>query len=153
MSMTTEALPASRRGTLGLLRSAGVALAVWFAAVALLMPVAPLTGAVIAIGSPARLLSSLDPQASRLLAGGAHSLIVTAPDARSVRALYASGAWLVLPAVRGGCTGLWKPLARVGRKAPDTWRMWAVARATNSVSSEPTFHVAARIEKFLTGEG
>jgi hypothetical protein len=106
--MTTKANGSART----LVRQLSIVLGVWFVGVALVTPVMPLTRTVIAFGSPAKLIEALDAGESRLLAGGARSIVVSAPDAKAVRSLYAQGAFLVLPATRGGCNGLVRWLER-----------------------------------------
>jgi hypothetical protein len=90
-----------------LARHAAIVLAVWLTMIVAVTPVVPLTRNVIAFGPPAQLIAAIDADDARLLSAGARSVMVRIGDARSVRALYAGGAVLVLPATQGGCSWLW----------------------------------------------
>ena len=85
-----------------------VTLPLWFAWVALITIAFEPTQNVIVLGAPGAVtqapVSLLDSR------GGVLHLRGTQPG--FVRELYASGAWLVLPATNGGCRGRWRQIDR-----------------------------------------
>ncbi len=109
MSMTIEVSSGSRDRSVGLrlARSLAVLIALlagWIAAMAVVTALAgPRVPAVIVIGPTA---ASGLPEGAGMLGGGPHRVIVTGEVPHFVRSLYASGAWLVLPALRNGCLDL-----------------------------------------------
>lgn len=109
MSMTIEAGAGSSGRAFGLrlVRSLAVLVALlagWIVAMAVVTALAgPLVPAVIVIGPTA---AAGLPEGAGMLGGGPRRVIVTGEAPHFVRSLYASGAWLVLPALRNGCLDL-----------------------------------------------
>jgi hypothetical protein len=102
--MTTEADIVTR--TWPLLRAGMVALCVWLGLIiGLTVLVEPSRDAIV-FGSPMRTLALLDNSDTRILSVGPNHLVVRGVERGFVRALYANGAWVVLPARAGGCLNL-----------------------------------------------
>ena len=90
------------------LRFGAMALAIWFAFLPLAMLAEPTFDAMI-VGPPDRTLAALAGSDTRIMELGDTYLVVRGSERGYVRALYANGAWLVLPARAGGCIDLSKP--------------------------------------------
>ena len=88
-----------------LLLSLGLALAGWVAVLALVMRLGGPAPAALVVLPPPGLLHRL-PAAVALADAGALGLTVRSQAPGLVAALYAAGAWLVLPAGLAGCLGL-----------------------------------------------
>jgi hypothetical protein len=81
-----------------------MALALWFAGVAMLTVLAEPTRAVIVFAPDrAAMMHTIAETDVALLDGSARMLSVTGPTPGFVAKLYGSGAWLVLPSRAGGC--------------------------------------------------
>lgn len=102
--MTTEAL--RTRAWFGLRSAIGLALFIWLAGLVGLTAAAAPAGDYWAIGPRRALFAALAPADAALIRESAAGLIVRGGGAATVRALYAHGAWLVLPAAAGGCMAL-----------------------------------------------
>ncbi|RKE85265.1 hypothetical protein [Rhizobium sp. AG855] len=104
--MTTERVTV-RGGVAKLLKRGAILLAIvagWVGVLAVATAaLGPVGSTVLVLGPhvPPRL-----PEGAGILRAGTGRTVVTAPDAASVRNLYAHGAWLVLPALRNGCMDL-----------------------------------------------
>ncbi len=87
------------------LSRAAIALMAWLLLVLIATPLLPLSDTVIAVGSPAQMLRALPEGSVRTLGAGTGTvaLSLAIEHSQQVRALYAAGAWLVLPASRGAC--------------------------------------------------
>lgn len=102
MSTTTEDGGIARRAA----RLAGAALlvtAAWFVGLAIATLAAEPTRSVAVFGPQQRTLQAVARGDALLVDGGSGYVIVRGQHAGFVRALYAGGAWLVLPASSGGC--------------------------------------------------
>jgi len=78
----------------------------WFGAVASWTALAQPQGRLLVIAPPGVVLSAAVRSGAALVEVHAHASIVVQRGRGLVRALYAEGAWLVLPAMEGGCFGL-----------------------------------------------
>ena len=78
---------------------------IWFTGLAIATLVAEPTRSVVAFGPMASTLRALVGGDALMVDGGNGYMIVRGQHAGFVRALYAGGAWLVLPVTRGGCRG------------------------------------------------
>jgi hypothetical protein len=103
MSTTIESR--GRRG-LRFFLAASVVLAVWFSMVALATLVAEPTRSVVVFAPAPDALRALAHSDALIVGGGTGYVIAQGQYAGFVRALYAGGAWLVLPALTGGCRGM-----------------------------------------------
>jgi hypothetical protein len=102
MSTTTDRAGYVRRG----LRFAGAALlvtAIWFAALAVAELVAEPTRTVLVFGPKDTTFKAVAESSGQLVDSGQVYIIAHGQQAGFVSRLYASGAWLVLPALGGGC--------------------------------------------------
>lgn len=113
MSTTTEARTGASAAEAGLawLRVGGLALAGWFAFLPLAMLFEPTWDAMI-VGPPQRAIAALDGSDTRIMEIGSTYVVVRGTERGYVRALYANGAGLVLPAGAAGCIDLRSPLLR-----------------------------------------
>jgi hypothetical protein len=98
MTIETVRVPAG-------VETAALALAAWFCLAAGIMAVAEPTRDAVVIGPPRETLAALAGSDTRIVEAGTGYLIVRGTQAGFVRALYAGGAWLVLPHRTGGCRG------------------------------------------------
>jgi hypothetical protein len=71
---------------------------------------------VLLIGPPDLMIRTLDGSDSRLVDAGAAYVRVRGMERGFVRALYANGAWLIIPAGIGGCIGLDTVKAGTGKQ-------------------------------------
>jgi len=78
----------------------------WFGAVAGWTVLAQPQGRLLVIAPPDIVLSAAVNSGAALVEVHAHASIVVERERGLVRALYAEGAWLVLPTMEGGCFGL-----------------------------------------------
>jgi hypothetical protein len=78
---------------------------IWFAGLAIATLVAEPTRNVVVFGPVASTLHALVAGDAQMVDGGNGYMIVRGQHAGFVRALYAGGAWLVLPVTSGGCRG------------------------------------------------
>jgi hypothetical protein len=89
--------------------------AIWFAGLAAVVVIAEPTRDVVVLGPPETSMAAVSAGPSLLLDAGRSFVIVRGVRDGFVRELYAGGAWLVLPAMSGGCrTPSRKTLARAG---------------------------------------
>jgi hypothetical protein len=100
------------------------ALLFWLGGLAGLAAAAGPSGDYLAIGPRRTLFPALASSGARFLRETSGGLLLSGDGPATVRALYANGAWLVLPAPRGGCLAF-------GRR-PDTTGRTALASARNS---------------------
>ncbi len=77
----------------------------WFGAVAGWTALAQPQGLLLVIAPPGVVLSVAVNSGAALVEVHTHASIVVERERGLVRALYAEGAWLVLPAMEGGCFG------------------------------------------------
>jgi hypothetical protein len=107
--MTTEARPLE--AGLAWLRVGGIALVGWFAFLPFAMLFEPTWDAMI-VGPPQRAIAALEGSDTRIMEIGSTYVVVRGTQGGYVRALYANGAGLVLPARAAGCIDLRSPLVR-----------------------------------------
>ncbi len=90
------------------------ALVVWLGGLAGFAATAGPSGDYLVIGPRQSLFPALAPSGARFLREAAGGLLLSGDGPATVRALYANGAWLVLPAARGGCLsiGVTRPTKR-----------------------------------------
>lgn len=103
--MIIEAKPAP-----GFLKTAPLALAAWFAGLALITPLLEPTRDVLVFG-PQRAIERLPAAGASLADVGQGWIRARREESGFVARLYANGAWLVLPAFDGGCGRSGKPKA------------------------------------------
>lgn len=117
MSTITEASvsTAGTRAGLAWLRVGGLALAGWFAFLPIAMLLEPTWDAMI-VGAPTRAIAALEGSDTRIMEIGATYVVVRGTERGYVRALYANGAGLVLPARAAGCIDLRSPVLNPGRR-------------------------------------
>lgn len=104
MSTTTETERLLRRAA----RATGAALlvmAIWFAGLAVAVVAAEPTRSVVVFGPQDRVLRAVASASARLVDSGSGFVIASGEGTGFVRQLYSAGAWLVLPAMTGGCRG------------------------------------------------
>ena len=78
-------------------------MAVWFAGLAATAVMVEPTRSVVVFGPHQTTLRAVTSGSTRLVDAGTGFVIANGRDRGFVRRLYAAGAWLVLPAVSGGC--------------------------------------------------
>lgn len=83
--------------------SALLVAAIWFAGLAAVVVIAEPTRDVVVLGPPEISMTAVAAGPSLLLDAGRSFVLVRGVRDGFVRELYASGAWLVLPAMSGGC--------------------------------------------------
>lgn len=98
MSTTTEGS--------GLVRAAAFALGGWAALLIVITAIAEPSRDVLLLGDPARTLPLLAGSDTRIVTVTARFAIVRGTERGFVRALYANGAWIVLPARGKSCVDL-----------------------------------------------
>ncbi len=103
--MITEARPGP-----AFLKAASLALAAWFGGLALLTPLVEPTRDVLVFG-PQATIATLPSAGAALVDVSAGWMRVRRAEPGFVTRLYASGAWLVLPAFEGGCGRPARPAA------------------------------------------
>lgn len=81
-------------------------LAIWFGGLGAWTLLAEPSPNVMVFGPLSKIVGALDRSDMRIVDGGRGFLVVNGDKAGFVQALYRGGAWLVLPAPDGGCTGL-----------------------------------------------
>jgi hypothetical protein len=99
--MTTERVTVRRTVVAGL-----CAVLAWFGGVAGWTALEQPRGLLLVIGPPRMVLSAAAGSGAALVEVHAHASIVAGQQRGLVRALYANGAWFVLPAMEGGCSAL-----------------------------------------------
>ena len=114
MPTIIEAPPAKERSHLGFPGAALLALAAWFGGLAILTPLVEPTRDVLVFG-PQATIATLPAAGATLVDVSAGWTRVRRAQSGFVGRLYASGAWLVLPAFEGGCKRPALPAARSGR--------------------------------------
>jgi hypothetical protein len=115
MSTTTDIHESD--SAFALVRPAGLTLAAWLALVAVITVVAePMRDAVV-FGAPEQTLALLTGSDTRIVDVQPTYLVVRGVERGFVRALYANGAWIVLPARSGSCLAIPKRQAVGGRQA------------------------------------
>lgn len=77
--------------------------AIWFAGLATVVVIAEPTRDVVVLGPPETSMTAVATGPSLLLDAGQTFVVVRGVRDGFVRELYAGGAWLVLPAMGGGC--------------------------------------------------
>jgi hypothetical protein len=107
--MTIEATREPLRGG-DCCRYGAIALAAWSVLLAGVTVVAEPTPEVVIVGPAARALAALRGTDTRILDMGESYVRVRGMEPGFVRALYANGAWLVLPGRAGGCRSYQKDL-------------------------------------------
>jgi hypothetical protein len=110
--MITEGPPVA-----GFHKAAPLALAAWFGGLALLTPLAEPTRDVLVFG-PTTTIATLPSAGASLVDVAAGWARVRREEPGFVARLYASGAWLVLPAFEGGCNRAASPEARLRKRDP-----------------------------------
>ena len=90
---------------------AGAALLIWFVGVAAMTAFVEPTAEVIVLAPATKAAALLSSARVAILDSPGGFLVVRGESPGFVRALYASGAWLVLPATSGGCRGGYRRLA------------------------------------------
>ena len=106
--MTTDPVAPDHLSRHGALRTAGILVLIvagWFVFMAGFMLVSEAAPAALVIAPRAGFLDDA-PRDMQLMRGGETVLVVAPGGDGYVRRLYASGAWLVLPALRNGCLDL-----------------------------------------------
>ena len=106
--MTTDPVAPDRWNRHGALRAVGILVLIaagWFVFMAGFMLVSEAAPAALVIAPRAGFLDNA-PRDTQLMRGGETVLVVAPGRDGYVRRLYASGAWLVLPALRNGCLDL-----------------------------------------------
>ncbi|MBL8569103.1 MAG: hypothetical protein JNK84_08455 [Phreatobacter sp.] len=105
MSISTTIEPLARRwrAARGFTLAAAAALGLWTLVMAAIAVARPGEAMVVAIGAPSDLLSRIDPDHIRLVRVGGLFVLAAVSGREGVRALYDSGALIVLPGSRGGC--------------------------------------------------
>jgi hypothetical protein len=88
------------------LSHAAAALIVWCLLIVVITALFEPAVDVVLVGPPSRMLQTLDGTDSRIVDAGRFYVRVRGTERGFVRALYANGAWLVIPASIGGCIGL-----------------------------------------------
>ncbi len=91
-------------------RTGALALAGWFALLTGMTVLAEPTSDVVIVGPQALVLQALRGSDTRIVAAGENYMRVRGMERGFVRALYANGAWLVLPGRAGGCRSYRKDL-------------------------------------------
>lgn len=82
---------------------AAAVLLAWFAGLSLFTLIVEPKTNVMVFGAHSKILVAVAEQDLRIISGGRQFLVVTGGGPGYVRALYRSGAWLVLPTSTGGC--------------------------------------------------
>jgi multisubunit Na+/H+ antiporter MnhE subunit len=103
ISTTIETAPRRRHAARGFVLASVAALGLWMLGMATLAMARPGEGMVVAIGAPASLLRDVDPDRIRLVRVGGIFVLAAVSGREGVKALYGSGALIVLPGSRGGC--------------------------------------------------
>jgi hypothetical protein len=100
---TTIDLGRTARRAARFIGAATLVMALWFSGLAAVVLVGePTRGVIVLAPSEAAFRAALD--SSALLVGGGNGYVIALGQHDGfVRELYAAGAWLVLPALRGGC--------------------------------------------------
>lgn len=88
-----------------LLAAGALALVAWFAGLSVISAVFEPSREMIVLVPQARVGSVLSVAPVSVLDGRSNVIRVRGESRGFVRSLYASGAWLVLPAMKGGCKG------------------------------------------------
>ena len=105
-------------------RFVGLALlvsAIWFAGLAAVVALTEPTRDVVVLGPPETSMTAVATGPSLLLDAGRSFILVRGVRDGFVRELYAGGAWLVLPAMSGGCrTPARKSVAHTSTAAAQT---------------------------------
>ncbi len=78
-------------------------MAIWFAGLAAAAVMVEPTRSVVVFGPQQTALRAVTSGSAHLVDAGTGFVIANGRDKGFVRRLYAAGAWLVLPAVSGGC--------------------------------------------------
>lgn len=99
--MTIDVVKAGRH-----LGTAFLVLAIWFGGLALLTLLLEPTPTVMVFGSRDTIIKATVQADVALLEVDLLGIVARSQRSGFVRAIYASGAWLVLPAPQGGCLGL-----------------------------------------------
>jgi hypothetical protein len=107
MSTTTRSLP---RRAVRFLLAGGLVLGAWFFLVAVGTLVAEPTRSVVVFAPGDDALRALAHSDALIVSSGDGFVIAHGQRPGFVRALYAGGAWLVLPASAGGCRGSAAPM-------------------------------------------
>lgn len=109
MSATTE--PPNRPRESGWVWVAVLATVAWIATLPVIALVAEPTPDAIVFAPPHKLMGLLDGSDTRIVELNSTYMVVRGTERGFIRALYANGAWLVLPAREGGCIALRMPSA------------------------------------------